>query len=95
MQSIARLCCSRAVQFPQELRELLNVILGEGVNALPAANSTLSEVPAAIPTPGSFITNSTLPSPSKRLHEDVLQVLTPRTSGVSRTILSILPHCQG
>lgn len=91
----ALLQLTQAVQFPQELRELLNVILGEGVNALPAANSTLSEVPAAIPTPGSFITNSTLPSPLKRLHEDVLQVLTPRTSEVSRTILSILPHCQG
>ncbi|KAI6110421.1 hypothetical protein EDD16DRAFT_1728603 [Pisolithus croceorrhizus] len=69
----ALLQLAQAVQSPQELQELLNAILGEGVNALPAANSTLSEVPAATPTPSSSSTNSTSPSPSKRQHEDELQ----------------------
>ncbi|KAI6106629.1 hypothetical protein EDD16DRAFT_1899377 [Pisolithus croceorrhizus] len=64
---------TQAVQSPQELQELSNAILGEGVNALPAANSTSSEVPAATPTPSSFSTSSTSPTPSKRQHEDELQ----------------------
>lgn len=64
---------AQAVQTPQELQELLNAILGEGVNALPAANCTSSEAPAATPTPSSFPANSTSPSPSKRQHEDELQ----------------------